>query len=97
MPWASPVWPQILADVLGRKLIIGGSAEASTRGAALLALEAVGKIPDIADFDVVAEQVFEPHMERHVRYAEALARQEELYSRILGVESGNRDTCRHIS
>jgi len=41
---SSPGWLQIIADVLGRPIMLGGSSEASTRGAALLALEAAGKI-----------------------------------------------------
>jgi gluconokinase len=80
----SAVWAQILADVLGRKLVIGGSAEASARGAALLALEAVGKIGPIEDLRVVEEQVFEPDMSQHRRYADGLARQEQFYGRLMG-------------
>jgi len=41
---SSRVWLQIIADVLGRPLMFGATSEASIRGAALLALEAVGKI-----------------------------------------------------
>ena len=80
----SPVWAQILADVLGRNLVIGGSAEASARGAALLALEAVGKIGPIEDLRVIEEQVFEPDMSQHLRYAAGLARQEQFYSCVMG-------------
>ena len=79
---SSPVWPQIIADVLGRPLLYGGSAEASMRGAALLALEAVGKIESIEEDSVSVEQVFEPDMSRHARYQEGLARQEEIYNRL---------------
>ena len=79
---SSPVWLQIIADVLGRPLMFGGTAEASIRGAALLALEAVGKIATIEEDSVAVEQVFEPDMTRHARYQEGLARQEELYERL---------------
>jgi gluconokinase len=81
---ASPVWTQIIADVLGRPLMFGGSSEASIRGAALLALETVGKIATIEEDSVAVEQVFEPDMTRHARYQEGLARQEELYERLYG-------------
>ena len=84
---ASPVWSQIIADVLGRPLLFGGSPEASIRGAALLALETVGKIATIEEETVSVEQVFEPDMTRHARYQEGLARQEELYERIFGFVS----------
>jgi gluconokinase len=79
---ASPVWLQIVADVLGRPLLFGGTAEASIRGAALLALEAVGKIASIEEDSVAVEQVFEPDMTRHALYQRGVARQEELYERI---------------
>jgi len=80
----SPVWVQIIADVLGRPLLLGGPAEASSRGAALLALEAVGKIASIEEEQFAIDQVFEPDMSRHARYQEGLARQEELYNRVFG-------------
>ncbi len=41
---ASPVWTQIVADVLGRNLTISNEQEASLRGAVLLALATTGKI-----------------------------------------------------
>ena len=79
---SSPVWSQIIADVLGRPVLFGGSAESSMRGAALLALEAVGKIGTIEQDSVSIEQVFEPDLSRHARYNHGLARQEELYDRL---------------
>ena len=80
----SPVWIQIIADVLGRPVALANAAEASTRGAALLALEAVGKIATIEDVSVSVAELFEPDMARHARYREGLARQEELYARLFG-------------
>ena len=62
--------------------MFGGPAESSIRGAALLALEAVGKIASIEEDSISVEQVFEPDMERHARYQQGLARQEELYERV---------------
>jgi gluconokinase len=79
---SSPAWLQIIADVLGRPLLLGGTAEASSRGAALLALEAVGKIANIEEDSFAVDQVFEPDLSRHARYQQALARQQELYERI---------------
>lgn len=81
---SSPVWIQILADVLGRSITLGTAAEASTRGAALLALEAVGTIAAIEEVSVSTAEVFEPNMSRHARYREGLMRQEELYDRLFG-------------
>ena len=79
---SSPVWLQIIADVLGRPLMFGGSAESSIRGAALLALEAVGKIETIEEESISIDQVYEPDMSRHARYQQGLARQEELYEQL---------------
>ena len=79
---SSPVWLQIIADVLGCPILFGGAAEASIRGAALLALEAVGKIANIEAVPVLVDEVFAPDMQRHARYCEGLARQQELYERL---------------
>lgn len=81
---SSPVWLQIIADVLGRPVQLGGAAEASIRGAALLALEAVGKIANLEAVPVSVDEVFTPDMQRHARYREGLARQEDLYERLFG-------------
>jgi gluconokinase len=81
---SSRAWIQIIADVLGRPLTLGSAPEASIRGAALLALEAVGKIAVIEDVSVSVAEVFEPDMARHARYREGLERQEELYNRLFG-------------
>jgi sugar (pentulose or hexulose) kinase len=77
---------QIIADVLGRPLMFGGTAESSIRGAALLALETVGKIASIEEDSISIEQVFEPDMAHHACYLRGLARQEELYDRLYGAK-----------
>lgn len=80
----SPAWIQILADVLGRSLTLPLVAEASMQGAALLALEAAGKIQSIEKFSVPIETVFEPNMTRHAIYREGLERQQKLYEQLYG-------------
>jgi gluconokinase len=80
---SSRVWVQILADVLGRSVTLCQEAEASMRGAALLALEAAGKIQSIAEFSVPVETVFEPTMSHHERYRDGLARQQRMYEAII--------------
>ena len=80
----SPAWSQILADVLGRVICLGHPREASICGAALLALEAVGKIANIENAFLSVADIIEQDMSRHVQYREGLARQEELYERLFG-------------
>ncbi len=43
----SPVWTQIIADILGRNMSLPDTREASSRGAVLLALATIGKIENI--------------------------------------------------
>ena len=87
---SSPVWLQIIADVLGRPVMFGGTPEASIRGAALLALEAVGKIGNLDAVSVSVDEVFEPDMQRHARYREGLERQQELYERLIDQKLNTR-------
>jgi gluconokinase len=79
---SSRVWLQIIADVLDRRVLLTNVREASTRGAALLALEAVGKIEDLQPDSFVVEETFEPDSTRHVRYRKGLLRQQEIYDRL---------------
>lgn len=80
---SSPAWVQILTDVLGRRMNVSERVEASTRGAALLALEGAGKIQSIEDFSVPVAAVFEPDLSRHARYQVGLARHQDLYERVI--------------
>jgi gluconokinase len=77
----SPAWARIVADVLGRPLEISALAEASGRGAALLALEALGapEPPALPPGRTVA-----PDGRRHAMYAAAMGRQRHLYDIIVG-------------
>ena len=80
---SSPVWTQIIADVLGRAVSLSDANEASSRGAVLLALEMEGRIRDIADVPVFIESTYEPDMAHHARYREGLERQEKLYATLI--------------
>ena len=80
---SSPSWVQILADVLGRRVLVFEQPEASMRGAALLALEAAGKIQTIEKISVPSsesvETVFEPNVRHQALYQAGLARQQRIY------------------
>ncbi len=84
---ASPTWVQILADVLGRSVMVSETAEASMRGAALLALEAAGKIQSIEEISTppasIAAAIFEPVMSRHALYQTGIERQQRMYERVI--------------
>jgi gluconokinase len=79
----SPAWLQIMADALGRPVAVSGIQEASSRGAALLALESLGAVPDlekIPDFIRAAQQ---PDTQRHILYLKAMERQQNLYQKLV--------------
>jgi gluconokinase len=81
---SSQVWLQIIADVLGRPVTLSATREASSRGAALLALEAAGKIPNIEKaVNAVGEKTVEPDPFRHSVYQKAIERQEKLYEKTI--------------
>ena len=79
----SPTWTRIMADTLGRPVTVSGVKEASSRGAALIALEALGG-PEIEKAEVPLGKTFEPDPDRHETYRKALQRQRELYAAVLG-------------
>jgi gluconokinase len=77
----SRAWTQIVVDALGVPVELRESTEASSRGAALLALAALG-YP--APGPESSGSVLEPDPRRHHLYAEARARQARLYGSIVG-------------
>jgi gluconokinase len=79
----SPTWLQMMADVLGRPLVASAEQEATSRGAALLALEALG----LAEPEPAATgQTYLPNPEHHTLYQAALARQVDFYNAYLKVQ-----------
>lgn len=78
----STAWIQILADVLGRDVFISNVSEASCRGAALMALESLGAIGDIADAEFSVGEQIAPRLDAHVIYQAALQRHVDLEFRM---------------
>jgi gluconokinase len=77
----SPVWLQILADVMGRELLVSAEPEGSVLGAAALALRTLGMMDSfqgLLDKNPV-QQTIGPRAEVHRFYASAFQRFLELY------------------
>jgi gluconokinase len=80
----SPAWLTIMSDVLGRTVVASQVSEASSRGAALLALEALGLISDLKALPAEAGRSFQADAARHSVYRAGLARQRRLYDQLVG-------------
>ena len=78
----SPAWVRIMADALGRPVTISGVEEASSRGAALLAAEALGG-RRVENAKAPLGDTYEPDEEQHETYRRALQRQRELYDAVM--------------
>jgi gluconokinase len=68
----------MLADALGHAIAWSHEPEATSRGAALLALDALGALPDFAAARAPLGETFVPDPARHARYLAALERQAAL-------------------
>ncbi len=79
----SPVWTQIICDVLAQNMNLPDTREASSCGVVLLASEAVGCIEDIAKLDPPEGRKFEFNTGNHRIYREARKRHEALYQRLV--------------
>ncbi|MDQ3374146.1 MAG: gluconokinase [Acidobacteriota bacterium] len=79
----SPVWTQIIADVLAHDLTLPKTQEASGRGAVLLALEAIGEIKSIADLQTPKGQSFKFDKKRHAVYRKARERHAKFYKLLI--------------
>lgn len=79
----SPAWLQIVADVLGWPVALCEVPEATSRGAALLALEALGAIRDLEEINHFILPGCQPDARRHDRYQKAIHRQQELYQKLV--------------
>ncbi len=78
----SPAWTGIMADALGRPITVSTVPEASSRGAALLALETLGG-PKVEEFEAPLGEIYEPDPSRHEVYREALEHQRKLYDAVV--------------
>jgi gluconokinase len=79
----SPVWVQIIADVLGQPVASPDIEEASARGAAVMALEALGVLGHLGQAPPSIEVVCEPDTGYYASYAAAVQRQQALYESLI--------------
>jgi gluconokinase len=79
----SPAWTQMMADVLGVPVIASAVPEASSRGAALLALESLGHLRDLGTVPAPSGTAHEPEKSLHELYSRGRARQELLYDLLI--------------
>ncbi|MGC2236258.1 MAG: gluconokinase [Pyrinomonadaceae bacterium] len=75
----SPVWTQIISDILAQNMSLPDTREASSRGAVLLALEMIGKIESIADLKTPRGREFKFDKKHHAIYKKARIRHENFY------------------
>lgn len=88
---ASAAWRRMIADALGRPLMLSGVRETSARGAALVALEHLGLIGDVADAPAPVGEEIASDPAHHARYRAARARQHELEALLMsGRPQGKR-------
>lgn len=79
---SSPAWTQMMADALGRPVTVCTEPEASSRGAALWALEQSGAIADITALPASTGATFNPRAEHEPVYNRLLKDQHALYKRL---------------
>jgi gluconokinase len=79
-----PTWMQIVADALGRPVLASSEAEASSRGAALVALERLGALNEpLEELQPSVSARFEPVPAHTERYRAAAERQCRLYDALV--------------
>src|SRR5207245_8202055 len=90
----SNTWMQMLADVLDVPVSASAEPEASSRGAALLALYALGRRPALWRDQPRVGRTFHPQPTSRRAYAAAMKRQAELYDRLFAAQRQRRGTSR---
>jgi gluconokinase len=83
----SPFMLSRLADALGQPVYRSLADEVSARGAALLALEALGFIQDVSDQMPLVGDAYHPDAERHLQFEKMIASQKEFYQKVNSTSS----------
>lgn len=80
----SPWWLQTMADVLGVSVGVSAEQQDTSRGTAILALNALGIWDSLDAHPAYIAMTYEPDSTKFDTYADARERQANLYSRLLG-------------
>lgn len=75
----SPTWTQMMADAIGAPVAASAIEEASSRGAALLALEALGHISELSSLPAPCNEIYQPIPENQAHYATGFERHQSFY------------------
>jgi gluconokinase len=78
----SPAWTQMMADAIGRPLKACCEQEASSRGAALLALERIGAVGDLRERPARMGDTFRPVADHEAVYERLLGEQESMFEKL---------------
>jgi gluconokinase len=84
----SPAWSQMVADALDLRVTTSPEPEASSRGAALLVLHALGKLPKLWSSSPARGRSYRPRATVHARYERARRRQQRLYELLFPIAEG---------
>jgi gluconokinase len=79
---ASPVWIQTIANAMNRTIHQVAEAEITARGAAILALRALGRCT-LTSFPPAVDRIVQPDPEHVAILRKALARQVQLYQKLI--------------
>jgi gluconokinase len=74
----SSAWAQLIADALGHPVTLAADHETTSRGAALLALQALGRLDDLGAVPLPPGEPLRPDPAHHARLRQALERQRRL-------------------
>jgi gluconokinase len=80
----SPAWVQMMADALDTPVTLSGVKEASSRGAALLALERIGAVGRISDLESPRRGTVHPRPEFRDAFRELHQAQQKLFGQVFG-------------
>ncbi|HYF31859.1 MAG TPA: gluconokinase [Chitinophagaceae bacterium] len=80
----SPLWLQMMADVMDKTIIVAGTADASAMGAAFLGMHTIGWIKNLSEIKqlVTQEASFSPDAAKHRTYQRYFDVYQDLYPKL---------------